>query len=383
MRDSFSLDTIAPTADQTDLSLAAPNLIGLIQVKIALQQRIRLEKIGLFIISLFLFILALNLMKEGARSLTPLIRTGLDINSAVNSLGCGWLFSYLILSGSPVAAAALTFFDAGAVDKLGAYAMITGSRLGASFIVLFIGFIYVLRGRDRATSLSMGLLSLTVTGTIYAVAFFIGAGILQTRVLNWVQFRSGMWLGCLLDLIFDPITNKLTMLLPHWSFFIVGLGLIVLSFNLFDRCLPHMAVKQNRVGQPSRLIYRRWVMFACGAAITLLSMSVSVSLSILLPLSQRGFIRRENVIPYIMGANITTFIDTLLASILLDNPAAFAVVWVQMLSITLVSIFILTLMYRHYERAMLNFVAWVTASNRNLALFMVIIFVLPVFLMLA
>jgi hypothetical protein len=112
-------------------------------------------------------------------------------------------------------------------------------------------------------------------------------------------------------------------------------------------------------------------------------MSVSVSLSILVPLSNRGFIRRENVIPYIMGANITTFIDTLLASVLLDNPQAFTIVLVQMVSITLVSSLILVTVYGRYERAMLEFVARVTANNRNLALFIATIFVVPLILMLA
>jgi hypothetical protein len=110
-------------------------------------------------------------------------------------------------------------------------------------------------------------------------------------------------------------------------------------------------------------------------------MSVSISLSILVPLSQRGFVRRENVIPYIMGANITTFVDTLLAAVLLDNPPAFTVVLVEMTSITIVSILILATSYYHYERAMLKFVAWVTARKRHLALFMITIFVVPIILM--
>jgi Na+/phosphate symporter len=156
----------------------------------------------------------------------------------------------------------------------------------------------------------------------------------------------------------------------------------VLSFNLFDRCLPQMTVKESQVGQVSRLVYRRWVMFILGATITLISMSVSVSLSILVPLSNRGFIRRENVIPYIMGANITTFIDTLLASVLLDNQAAFTIVLVQMVSITLVSSIILFTTYHRYERAMLDFVAWVTVRNRNLTLFMMTIFLVPLILLL-
>ena len=62
-----------------------------------------------------------------------------------------------------------------------------------------------------------------------------------------------------------------------------------------------------------RLLYRPLVTFALGLAVTTLTMSVSVSLSVLVPLSARGYIRRENVIPYIMGANITTFVDTLVA----------------------------------------------------------------------
>jgi hypothetical protein len=123
-------------------------------------------------------------------------------------------------------------------------------------------------------------------------------------------------------------------------------------------------------------------MFALGALITLISMSVSLSLAILVPLSARGYVRRENVIPYIMGANITTFIDTLLAAVLLDNPWSFTIVLAQMLSITAVSVVILATIYRRYERAMLSLVAWVAASTRNLLLFMAILFVLPIILML-
>jgi Na+/phosphate symporter len=143
-----------------------------------------------------------------------------------------------------------------------------------------------------------------------------------------------------------------------------------------------MTIKESQVGRMSSMVYRPWVMFALGASITLVSMSVSVSLSILVPLSNRGFIRRENVIPYIMGANITTFVDTLLASVLLNNPPAFTVVFVEMFSISLVSIIVLATMYHRYERTMLSFVSWVTASNRNLALFMATIFAIPIVLML-
>lgn len=71
--------------------------------------RVRVDKIGLFIASLYLFVLAISLMKDGARSVVPLVRNLLAVTNTGNALGFGWLFSYVIMSGSPVAAAALTF----------------------------------------------------------------------------------------------------------------------------------------------------------------------------------------------------------------------------------------------------------------------------------
>jgi sodium-dependent phosphate cotransporter len=341
----------------------------------------RLGKIGLFLISLYLFMLAIVLMKEGARGAAPLVRDGFAVDNMANCLGFGWLFAYLIMSGSPVAAAALTLFDAAVVDKLGAFAMIAGSRLGAGFIVLLLGFLYVLRGRDRATSLSMGLLSLTVTATTYVPGLLLGVLILQTGLLDAVQLHSGALLQSVTDSIVEPLVAVMTSFMPEWAIFVAGLGITLLSFSLFDKCLPQMTLKESQMGWMSRLVYRPWVMFALGALITLVSMSVSLSLSILVPLSTRGFVRRENVIPYIMGANITTFVDTLLAAMLLNNSASFTVVLVGMLANAVMSVIIMLICYRQYQRWLLHFIEQVTASNRNLALGLVLVFAVPIFLM--
>ena len=72
--------------------------------------------------------------------MAPLVRDTFKIDTPANALGFGWLFAYLVMSGSPVAASALTFLDAEVITKYQAFAMITGSWLGASFIVLFITY---------------------------------------------------------------------------------------------------------------------------------------------------------------------------------------------------------------------------------------------------
>ena len=72
------------------------------------RRRLHWYKLPLFAFSLFCFILAITLMKDGARSLAPLVQQRLQVQGFADALGFGWLASYLVMSGSPVAATAMT-----------------------------------------------------------------------------------------------------------------------------------------------------------------------------------------------------------------------------------------------------------------------------------
>lgn len=365
-----------------DVAVPRSDLIRKLLAQPSWWRKVNFGKIALFFFSLYLFFLAITLMKYGARGMVPLFQNSLNLSNGFNSLGFGWVFAYVIMSGSPVAAAALTFFDAGVFDKFGAFAMITGSRFGASFIVLLIGFIYIVRGRDRSASLCMGVLALLVTISTYIPALFMGGIILRTGILDQVQIHAGGVLESSIDMLIEPLVDLISSFFARWFIFIIGLAVMISSFSLLDRCLPQMTLKESHFGHISRLVYRPVVMFALGAGITLLTMSVSLSLSILVPLSARGYIRRENIIPYIMGANITTFVDTLLASVLLNNPPAFTIVLVEMVSVALVSILILSMFFPRYRHTIQGYVTWVTDSNKNLAIFLALIFIAPIILLL-
>jgi hypothetical protein len=259
--------------------------------------------------------------------------------------------------------------------------MIVGSRLGASFIVLFVGFMHILRGHERRAGLTMGLLALVVTASVYLPALLVGGLLLELEVLDFVQLGGGAVLSSALEQVLAPIVQPLSSLLPGWGVMLVGLVVLWVSFFLFDRALPKLDLEQSRFSQVARMVYRPLPMFILGSALTLITLSVSLSLSLLVPLSARGYVRRENAIPYIMGANITTIVDTVLATVVLGSSDALSVVLASMLSVTLVSLVILLLFFRRYERAMLSLVEWATATNRNLALFMVAITVTPLVLL--
>jgi Na+/phosphate symporter len=143
-----------------------------------------------------------------------------------------------------------------------------------------------------------------------------------------------------------------------------------------------MRLERTDFSQVPRLVYRPEIMFLMGLVITLLTMSVSISVGILVPLSARGYMRRENIIPYILGANISTLVDTLVAAALLGDPRAVTVVVTHMVCAAIVSLLLILVAYRSFERAISDALAWITSQRRNFALFLGVILVIPVVLIL-
>jgi Na+/phosphate symporter len=358
-------------------SAGADHLGGLLPIR-----RIRWHKIALFIASLMLFMLALELMKAGTCGIASFTNDVLHVEDPMSGLGFGWLSSYLVLSGSPVAAMALALLDAGTIGPYATFAMIVGSRVGGSLIVVLIGVIYTLRGHEKGTSLLVGLLALIITVTIYVFALPLGLATLNLSLAT-VRIRLPIegGLASLIDVVFGPPVRMVTASLPDWGVFLLGLGATVLSLNMIDRALPELDLEEHVFGRVSRLLYRPAISFVLGTVLTLLTMSVSVSLGLLVPLSVRGYVRRENLVPYIMGCNISTFVDTLIAGILLRNPMATDVVLTQMISILIVSLVVLAFLYRAYERVTLDVALWLNQRRGRMIVFFALILLIPVVLM--
>jgi sodium-dependent phosphate cotransporter len=345
-------------------------------------RRVNWKKIGTAFLGVALFILAIQLLKEGASVIAPYVRGRLHVDNPANSLGFGWLSAYLIMSGSPVAAVALAFFDAGTIRQFEALTMISGSRLGSSFIVLFIGFIYVLRGHERLAGLSMGLLSFVVTAFLHVPGLGVSYVLLASDLTDPIRLGGGRTLTSVLDLLYGPMVRWAAHYAPGWLTFVLGTVFVLLSLNLIDRSLPRLHLESSRFSAIARVVYRPIVMFLMGLVVTALAMSVSISLSILVPLSARGYIKTENAIAYIMGANVSTFVDTLFVALLLNNPSATQVVLVQIISISMVSLLVLSLLYTPFERLVLYITSHTVQSTRNLAVFAAAILITPLVLLL-
>jgi solute carrier family 34 (sodium-dependent phosphate cotransporter) len=167
-----------------------------------------------FVIALFLFVLAIQLMKAGARALAPNLRGTFPVDNAVSTLGLGWIGAYLVLSGSPVAAVALSLFAASALTELQAFTMLTGSRLGASFIVLLVGFLYSMKGENTQESTGMGILALSLTAVVYLPGMLLGYAILKSGLLSGVHWTASGQIQGVIDRIWGGLIDMAQSNLP-------------------------------------------------------------------------------------------------------------------------------------------------------------------------
>jgi solute carrier family 34 (sodium-dependent phosphate cotransporter) len=334
-------------------------------------------KLATFAAALFLFVLAIQLMKEGAKALAPTLEDSPLFSNAVSTLGFGWLGAYIVLSGSPIAAVALSLYVGGATTQLQTFTMLSGSRLGASFVVLLVGFLYALRnrGRNRGESIGMGVLALSLTAIVYVPGMLIGYAILKSGVLGGIHWSASSDVLSIVDVIWGPAVDLITGL-PGWTLLPIGLGLILLAFRLLDNVLPQLDGERHGGGKGSWM-KRPWPMFGLGCLVATLVLSVSVALTLLVPLASRGYITRRESIPYIMGANITTLADTLVAAMILGNPVAVQIVLAEAIAVSIVSLFYLAVLYGPLTRGIMALDEWVVSTNRRLWFFVAILFVLP------
>jgi hypothetical protein len=332
---------------------------------------------------LFFLVGALQLLKTGAASLDMLQDGSLLVENPLSTLGLGWLGAILLLSGSPVAATALALVAAGegapnpGVTELEGFTMLTGSRLGAAFVVLLVAVVYALRsGRGkRRAPVSTAVLALTATAVVYVPAAFLGAALLSWGPFASLELGFPGQLVDLIDLVYGGIVERADESLPSFVVFLAGLGALLVAFKLIDAALPDL--DDASVARRPRWLSRKWPMFGLGCAVALVTMSVSVALTILVPLVAKNVVRREHVLPYIMGANITTLGDTMFVAFALDSPAAVRIVLAEVIAAGTISVLILAFAYPLLWTALWETQAWVTRTRARLALFTGAVLLVP------
>jgi len=275
--------------------------------------------------TLLLFLFTVRLLGAATEAAAPTLETAFRqvVVGDAGALGAGWLAAYLITNGSVVAALSVTLFAADVVTATQSFLLMAGSRLGGAAIVLLIGGLEYLRKRRfslrRATGL--GVLTFLVTLTIYLPGTVLGYLALPTVRPHLNALAQSLGLSSRPIQVFGGLTDAVLSVTGPLLGFVLSLGLLFACIDLFDRLLKRVDTDFIREHFFTRL-RQRWVSFGIGLLVTGLTTSVAFSLGVIVPLYNRDYVTRREIVPYILGAGIGTFLDTLVVAVVLGRGRA-------------------------------------------------------------
>jgi len=334
------------------------------------------------LVSLFLLLFAVQLLGASTAAATAPLELFFKryVSGSGQALGASWLATYVFTNGSVVAALAVSLFESELLSSSQLFLMLAGSRLGAAAIVLMIGALDHVQKRRNSFSeaTSLGILTFLLSHAIYLPATVVGYVLLPGLQSRFGGVSNRIELQFHPLAVFDPATGAVVDAVGVGASLVVALLALFGSLTLFDRVLKQIDTEWLR----TRFFHRfqhKWTSFGLGILITGVTTSVAFSLGVVVPLYNREYIKRKEVVPYVLGANIGTFFDTLVIAVLLESPAGAAIVLSLVTVGTVVSVVALVWFSTFYA-AVETVQSRLVADRRSLGGFLLMLVVLPVVL---
>jgi sodium-dependent phosphate cotransporter len=291
--------------------------------------------------AIVLFLFAVQLLGTATDAAAPVLERMFDdiVDSDPATLGLSWFGAYVLGNGSVIAALALSLFTADILTAQQLFLAIAGSRLGAAAIVVFIGALDYVQKRayNLQKAVSMGLLTFLLTHSIYVPVTVLGYVGLPYLRGSLRTTSDGVVLGVPTPEFFGPLTLAITTRIGPPASFVLAIGVLFGSLKLFDRLLASVDTTTLRRRFFSHF-KRTWLSFVMGLVVTTATTSVAFSLGVIVPLYNRGYVERDELVPYVLGANLGTLFDTLVVAVVLESPVGTTVVLELLLIATLVTL---------------------------------------------
>ena len=277
------------------------------------------------------FLFAVRLLGAATAAATPAIERALPrvVHSDATALGAGWLAAYALANGSVAAAAGVALYASDLLATSGLFALVAGTRLGGAAAVVLVGALTHARrdgvGVREATGL--GLLTFVVTHTVYLPATVVGLLALDPLVAGFLGVGRRVTAGAT-PAVDGPVIAAVVDAVGPLPATVLAVVVLLVTLRLFDRLLRGLDPETIRERVVARVHGAPTTAALVGFVVTGLTTSVAFSLGVVVPLYDRGYVRRAEVVPYALGANLGTVLDTLVVAALLGSDRAVAVVLV-------------------------------------------------------
>ena len=331
--------------------------------------------------ALYFFISAIMLIKSSASMMATALTEGivLIIRDTTSAVFAGWIGTALVHSSGAFDSIVVAFVSSGAMPISLAVSSILGAELGTTVTPFLISVLNQVRGKKNQGA----AFNVTLTHVLYnlcTLMIFFPAelffGFLTFIALQGSNiFVKAPWLNAIPDVleVATPWVPVVLRYIPPWLGIIAGAVMLVLALGGVEKYMTEI-FNMPRSWNLIRATFQKPLRsFLAGFLFTLLIPSTTVMVSLLIPLATSGVLSADYyILPYILGANIGTVFDVMIAAMATGDPVAMGV-WLVHLSINIIGALIFLPLMKPFSK-MIRVTADKVAASPKLTLVITVVF---------
>ena len=342
------------------------------------------------LIAVYFFISGIILIKSGAVIMGESLaeKIVLFIKDTTSGVFAGWIATALLHSSGAFDSIVVAFTSSGAIPLTLAVATIIGAEMGTSVTPFLVSVLSRVRRGTRLTAsfnvtMSHVLYNLFTLVIFYPLELFFGTFTSIARGGSSIFLRA-TWLRAIPNLleVITPWVDPLLNVIPSWAGILLGGGMLVAALWGIERYMTAIFSMPRSWNLIRATFSKPLRAFVAGFLFTLLVPSTTVMVSLLVPLAGSGVILADYyILPYILGANIGTVFDVMIAALATGDPVSLGV-WLVHLTINLLGACIFFPMLGPFSRLVRWTAEKIAASPKLTLTIAIIIHAIPVIVIL-
>lgn len=292
-----------------------------------------MKKVIKLVFFVYLFIFSIELLKKSSLFLAPSIKNFLAQGiTPIKAISVGWFTTSIVQSSGAVGSVTATFAGNNLIGLQTAVYILIGATLGTAITALIISLItFTKKRRDFRHGFEIGLCysiyGLFLMGIVFFLEFFfqffsktsfflasfLGEKTSLLKIPNIVGFATSP--------IIEPLFNKLQK--PF--LLILAFVCLLIALKYIGKSIIDVFGGEHKARKfINKYFESKYKAYIIGVILTAIVFSSSITIGLLVPLAVARLINLKKAIPFILGANLGTFTDVFLASIIIGKTLALA-----------------------------------------------------------
>ncbi|MBT4165432.1 Na/Pi cotransporter family protein [archaeon] len=289
---------------------------------------------------LYLFILSIELIKKTSLALAPDIKLFLMQNlSPIKAVAVGWFTTSIVQSSGAVGSVMATFIGNNLITLPTTVYILIGASFGTSITALIISFITESKQKkDFRHGFEIGLCYAIYSALLVAIIFpleFFFQFFSKTSLFLASQLGekiSFIKVPNIIEIITSPVINPITKQNHNLTIIILAFIILLIALRYLSKSIIEVFGGEDNARKfINKYFDSKYKAYIIGIILTAIVFSSSITIGLLVPLAVSRLISLKKAIPFILGADLGTFTDLILVSLIIGKTSSLAVALTVML----------------------------------------------------